>query len=506
MYDSVKFELSSFKEYFFKSKKYLLFYLLLILIAVLSLFELENYSHPKFEIFTIIFVSIISIFSITYYYKNGNKKLYKMAFIILILFGLICAFLIPIDSISDEYEHLTRAEITSRGVLFPEYVNGSYESISSLPDFYNNANGKTVFEVTGDTAKIENSIAHVDSAFEQNPFYGYIFSAIGIALAKLLDLNVIWMLWLGRLFNVIAYSALVSLAIKKSPIFKIQLFAISCLPICLFQAFSISIDSLVAGLGIFTIAYFFNMYVNEFDKKEVIIFSLLCLLVGLCKIPYLALIFLLLFLPRDNFDKNNYFIYCALSVAFVAVIGLLWNNFYASPALYHSWRAQYFIQNNVNVSNQLSYIFSHPLDFIVAISNILYSLPTIFSSFFNFYNGHEYCASQFISMLLTFFVVFVSLYPHDIKISLKSRIGVFVTFSIIYVGTYIVQLLSWNPVGQLTFNGIHARYFLVLFALLPFIFANNILDYKNKKLDNYTVVLILFFISAMIISLATKYY
>ena len=53
MNDSVKFELSSFKEYFFKSKKYWSFYLLLILIVVLSLFGLENYHHPKFEIFTI---------------------------------------------------------------------------------------------------------------------------------------------------------------------------------------------------------------------------------------------------------------------------------------------------------------------------------------------------------------------------------------------------------------------------------------------------------------------
>ena len=184
----------------------------------------------------------------------------------MLLFGLICAFVIPIDSVSDEYEHLSRAEITSRGILFPEYVNGSFESISSMSNFYDNANGKTIFEVNGDTAKINSSLAHVGSAFEQNPFYGYIFSTIGILLAKLLDLNVIWLLWLGRIFNVVMYAGLISLAIKKSPIFKIQLFAIACLPVCLFQAFSVSIDSFVAGLGILTMAYFFNMFVNKFSK------------------------------------------------------------------------------------------------------------------------------------------------------------------------------------------------------------------------------------------------
>ena len=109
---------------------------------------------------------------------------------------------------------------------------------------------------------------------------------------------------------------------------------ISCLPVCLFQAFSISIDSLLAGLGILTITYFLNMSVNEFDK-EMAIFSVLCLLTGLCKIPYLALIFLILFVPKDNFKKNNYYLYCIVAVIAVAVIGLLWNNYCATPGLYH---------------------------------------------------------------------------------------------------------------------------------------------------------------------------
>lgn len=352
------------------------------------------------------------------------------------MFGLITAFVIPIDTVSDEYEHFTRAEMTSRGVLFPEYVDGSYETISSLPNFYQNSVDKTVFEVSGDTAKINYTLAKTDSAFEQNPFYGYIFSAIGIGIAKLLDLNVIWMLWLGRIINVVMYAGLVSLAIKKSPILKIQLFAIACLPVCLFQAFSVSIDSFIAGLGIFAIAYFCRMYVDKFDRKDVLIFAGLCLLVGLCKLPYLALILLLLFLPKDNFNEKNYYVYCILSIVALSVIAILWSRFYATPALAHSWRGEFFIQNNVSISGQLSYISSNPQNFIVEIFHLFNSIPYIFTGFFNFYsytieNG-EYCASPFISILLTFFLVFISLYPSDKEINLKSRIGVLLTFIVIY--------------------------------------------------------------------------
>lgn len=206
MDDSIKLKFTDFKQNFFESRNYWIVYLLLIVMASFSMFSAINYSHPKFEIIALILISIISIFSIVYYYKHGNEELYKTVFIVLLLFGLICAFMIPIDSVSDEYEHLSRAEITSRGILAPEYNNGSYEVVASLPDFYKNATDKTVFDVAGDTSKINNSMGSVHSAFEQNPFYGYIFSAIGIGIAKLLDLNVIWMLWLGRIFNVIVYA------------------------------------------------------------------------------------------------------------------------------------------------------------------------------------------------------------------------------------------------------------------------------------------------------------
>ena len=509
MHDKIKPKISNINKSLFDSRKYWLIYLLLVFMTVVSIFNIENYIHPKFEIISLILIALISIFSINYYYNKGNNEVFKLVFIILLLFGLICAFVIPIDSVSDEYEHLSRAEITSRGILFPEYLNGSFESISSMSNFYDNANGKTIFEVNGDTAKINSSLAHVGSAFEQNPFYGYIFSTIGILLAKLLDLNVIWLLWLGRIFNVVMYAGLISLAIKKSPIFKIQLFAIACLPVGLFQAFSVSIDSFVAGLGILTMAYFFNMFVNKFSKKELIIFSILCLLTGLCKLPYLALIFLIFVIPRDNFEEDKYYLYSILSIVVVAVIGLLWNHFIALPGLYHSWRANYFIQKNVNVSRQLSFIFSHPTDFIIQILHLLNSIPQIFGGFFNFYSireGGEYVASYFISFLLTLFVAFISLYPTNVKIGLKERIGVFIIFLIIYVGTFVVQLLSWNPVGQMTFNGVHTRYFLVLFSLLPLIFTKYINKFENKKLDNFTIVLILFFISSMVISLVSKFY
>lgn len=68
----------------------------------------------------------------------------------------------------------------------------------------------------------------------------------------------------------------------------------------------------------------------------------------------------------------------------------------------------------------------------------------------------------------------------------------------------MIFLLTWTPVGELRINGIHTRYFLPVFAILPL--ALNINESKNYNIDKYIFVLIIFFISAMIMSLIMKFY
>ena len=102
------------------------------------------------------------------------------------------------------------------------------------------------------------------------PIYGYLPQAIGILIAKLLDLNVIWILWLGRICNLICYAGLVSYAIKKANCLKIPLLAVACIPISIYQAAFISIDSLIIGLGILVVAYFIEFCTskeNSIDRK-----------------------------------------------------------------------------------------------------------------------------------------------------------------------------------------------------------------------------------------------
>lgn len=527
-----KFE--GYKTTLLESKKYWIIYLGLILITCLSTVTSQNLAHPKFELMMFFIVAILGIFCIVYYFRHNNdKELYKVAFVVIVCFGLVCSLILPVCEVSDETEHITRAEITSHGVIFPHWTGedlgltrtynithgdkmeglnrgAGYYVPQGMFFFYNDF-GKTVFTTTHDTDKINYTPAIWYSAFEQNPFFGYLPQAIGIAIAKLLDMNIIWIMWLGRIGNLLCYAGLISYAIKKTPYLKMPLLAVACIPITIYQASSISIDSMIFGLGILAVAYFIYMLKSpkeSLDNKEVGIFTLICLLLGLCKLPYLAFIFLLLLVPKDNFkDKKNYIKLILISIIGVAIIGLLWSN-YSTPTLLHSWRSYLF---DVNSTAQAQYFLSNPpkiLEFIQHIFTV--DLWTVITGVFNFYSGgtpnHHYEDSYIIiTILIELFLAFILfIYPREVKFDKKTKIGVILIMLIIYIGTCTIQLLTWSPVGKIR-PGVSIRYFIPLVALIP-ILAGLPKEYKKEEIDYYSIVLIIGFMATLILAFATKYY
>ena len=98
------------------------------------------------------------------------------------------------------------------------------------------------------------------------------------------------------------------------------------------------------------------------------------------------------------------------------------------------------------------------------------------------------------------------MYPHE-KINLKSRIGALIVLLMIYVGTYIVLLLTWTPVGQLNdIAGVQARYFYTLFPLIPFIFGFNHMSGDKLELDNYIIVITVVFVAFTILNIILGIY
>ena len=77
----------------------------------------------------------------------------------------------------------------------------------------------------------------------------------------------------------------------------------------------------------------------------------------------------------------------------------------------------------------------------------------------------------------------------------------------IYVGTYIVLLLTWTPVGQIEdISGVQQRYFFSIFPLIPFIFGFNHMEGDTTELDSYIIMISLAFIACLLLNLILKLY
>lgn len=526
--------LGSVAECFVKSRKYWIIYLIFIAVTCASTLSAKNFDKPQFTIAAFIIVAVVGILCIVYYFMHDSQnELYKVAFVIIICFGLMSAFVVPIVDISDELEHLTRAEITSQGVIFPHWEGGAnnltrlynhsdegqystklntdvgFRTSQSHMFFLNNRE-HTVFDTPHDTDKINKSTILDGSAFEQNPFYGYLPQAIGVFLAKLFDMNVIWMLWLGRVFNLIFYAFLIALAVRIAPVMKVPLLAVACIPLSIYQAASVSIDSMIIGLGILTIAYFIYLYKSEsLETKHVAIFCALSLVLGLCKLPYLAFVFLILLVPRKNFKDEKVLWYMLLGIFIVALAGVLWSS-YSEPSLMHSWRSKL---NYMDPGLQAEYLLNHPLRILTFMRMIFtYTLGITVNGLFNFFGaGNPNHYSDHYTLITVFLWIFLAItlifYPNKAKFNSKARIGALLILLMVYVGTCFIQLLTWASVGQ-TNIGVSARYFLPLFALLPIIVPFEIkpLERFRDSYDRYAMVFIIGFMATLILAFATKYY
>lgn len=112
-----------FNQYFeiiFKNKKYILIFALSILFFTFTFFKVENYISPKAEILLLIILFIFGLIAIIYSFKHKNE-LHKVAFIIILLFGILTVFTTPTLISIDENEHFARSDMTSLGILIPEY-------------------------------------------------------------------------------------------------------------------------------------------------------------------------------------------------------------------------------------------------------------------------------------------------------------------------------------------------------------------------------------------------
>lgn len=458
---------------------------------------------PRAVILTVAFV----IGSICISFFTNLKTIHNVAFLVILLFGFANAIITPILDSPDEIVHLFRSELASRGDFLPVPDEEGYRVIDSAIELYNDK-GKTMLESGQLDTAINYKMKLVYVVAAGNFIVGYLPQAIGINIAKTLHFSSIWILWMGRIANVLLAAFLTRASIKMVSNYKVPLMIMACFPLAVYQAGSLSIDTTINYFSLFIIAFFIRLYEkndSEINGKHIILFFILCLIPGFSKITYMSLSCLLFFIPSRKFKNKG--LYYSTFLGIVVMLFLSFGWYYFTTIIPSVPTAQSYASiNNVDPAKQISGMIDNPFKFLVLlIREFVFKFGNFSLQFFTF--GWLSYGSQFlVGMYLLFFGSVIFMYPNEIFLAKKTRIGLLLICFIVYIGTELIMYLSWTPVAANGIEGVQGRYFIPLLAFLPMALNLNGTKKVGLKIDLWCLEFTVMFLGCSMILTALTYY
>ena len=131
----------------------------------------------------------------------------------------------------------------------------------------------------------------------------YLMPALGITLARLIGLNCTGLLYMGCLFNLLMFTGVTYLAMRRMPFGKEVLFGVTLLPMVIQLSASFSYDIFImAGIFYFTAHCLYLAYEAEWVRPvDILILALVMAVVGPCKMIYTVFMGLCLLIPVRKF-------------------------------------------------------------------------------------------------------------------------------------------------------------------------------------------------------------
>ena len=433
----------------------------------------------------VIILSFVFALTITSSYE---KNFIRLAF----LLGILVLFINPFPHVIDESTHFFRSYMISQGdfydttfvgriggnvpVNFSEYLDNGKLSIKS---FYQNPDK---WLKTFDSEKEFYIHPYMSSAIPVN----HTFAAVILLFCRLLGLPVLFAVLSGRLITYLIYVTLCYFAIKKAKYYKGMFFVISCLPVSVWLAGSFSIDPMVLSASLLytsiCLRHFLdkgNQYKLTMKEKSAMVLTAV-MFISVKYLIYSPILLMMLLIPKDKYSKKGGLILSAV-ITLLFVGFLVWQVYLLKRFPFVEDR-----NGDVNVSRQISYVFSHIPGTVRVFLD--YISENMFPHIEGFSNSR---GLSFITSFIGIITVFGSAlepdrYPFTEK---KDKMKLTVICIIIFVICSLLIMASlyvgFTPVGSDGIEGLQTRYFLpvLIFAMLPISMVrvtNSIKQYREK--------------------------
>lgn len=455
-----------------------------------SLHYAKNFRVGYFLMALLALICIMILLFLPYMQRRSPEKIFAF---LAIIFGIAFVFINPPLQNPDEYYHFQKSIDVSYGNLSPFYLRTDKDIYTLTgPEAIMDSKQFTIYEYTMDSdlykKKLENMSMHenlisVKSTGGFHPFVGYIPQAIAVLLARLMHLNVLYTMYLVRAINAILYAILVSWSIKKIPIGKNILMALSLTPIAISQAASASTDGLCNALVFLLLAFILDYSFTkekELGIREVIPLALILLLLAFCKYLYAVAGVLVFLIPKEKFGTTKKYWKTFLVVAVpLAVLLVAYYSFVAGNLIETTT-----YNKGVNPGKQLSFAITHIKHIVLVFLNTINNMIPIYVEQFNTLGALNYKLGILIPVVPIFLTgVFLTDVSEEYQISFKQRIILLITGIGIILLVMFSMYLVWSKVGAGIIEGVQARYFI---PALPLLFLGLQIPHIRNENKNYT--------------------
>lgn len=406
----------------------------------------------------------------------------------------------PPLQVPDENNHFYRAFQISEGQLFPFKQNnrlGGFIPLS-IRDYvlhFEDISINKKFTINEEFINETFNFKYIDSArqfvdFPNTSLYApvsYAPQAFAMYLFRSLDYSISDQYYAGRIFIVVLWIIFLFIAISLMPFGKWVFTALALLPMNIYITNSFSADVVTNILAVLFISIVLNIaFIKQrFTYTHFVILALLLTLIALAKVVYIAVVILLLVIPKNHFRNKTHYISgigLLFLVAFLA--SYIWSCIvmenYTPYVNYNpkfrngiclSSCANYFLQKQIIVSD-----YSYFLNVII---RSLSDHPfTYLGSYIGIFGNSDVFLPKKSTEWAYYALLIVALFDFtDKKINLKTK-GIFILSAFMsFVLLLLSQHLTWDCVGEGVVDNIQGRYLIPIFPLLFLLLVNNKIKY-----------------------------
>ncbi|MBR1801616.1 DUF2142 domain-containing protein [Candidatus Saccharibacteria bacterium] len=447
--------------------------LLLFLYTIKS----DDVKHIKIAIFALFGFILLEFSLLLVYHFLKEKKHFPLEKIFLFLaipLGLLQVFITPFNQLPDELVHIFRTyDISDGHLVSTKNEEGHYRTKISKTywDVLNNGQGdsnyykkvaKDIFAPTSEEKwgwDFDNAATYHSLAYAPQ--------VTGVAAGKFVRLPIVLTMYLGRIFALAAFIAVIYFAIKLTPKYKEFFVLFALLPMSLQQGMAYSADSVLIAFCFLLIALAIKYAYGSdktLSKKQITALYVVTAVVSCVKhLAYLPLGLLFMLIPAKKFGSaKKKYLHLFLIVVLCVALEFIWSNMQdksvvaAATTEAEALPAYSFIK---------FIIVSFAMIFGVRTEELMKSTVGTNISYNNF------STPSIIYVYLFIGLVAVMILRSSEKLVLKKydKLIFCLTPIILSLAFYYAATYQWNFRSETTISGIQGRYYLPFLTLIPFI-------------------------------------